>query len=154
MADFKVIETQEELDKIMGERLGREREKFETKYNELKTDNENLTKQVESLKQDLAEGQSKSSQYEETIGGLETKVKQYEIAALKTKIALENNLSLSIAERLQGEDEESIRKDAQAFSEIIGNSGSVLPLRSTEPEPVDGVEQAYKDVVNQLNIND
>lgn len=158
MADFKVIETQEELDQIMGERLGREREKFEAKYKDLLADNEKLTGEVASLRTELESGQGKVSQYEETISGLESKVKQYETTALKEKIALEHRLPRYLADRLQGEDEESIRKDAQALMDVIDQNQPVLPLKSSDPEPVFNLEQAldqaYKSMAGDLNLDD
>ena len=34
MSDFKIIETQEQFDEIMGKRLGKERDKFQKKLEE------------------------------------------------------------------------------------------------------------------------
>jgi len=58
MSDFKIIETQEELDAVIKARLSREREKY--------ADYENLKKQ-------LADFEAKETTYQNTINDLKTR---------------------------------------------------------------------------------
>ena len=64
MSDFKIIETQEELDAVIKSRLSREREKY--------ADYENLKKQ-------LADYEAKETTYQNTINDL--KARETELAS-------------------------------------------------------------------------
>ena len=54
MAEFKAIETQEELDRIIGERLKRERDATEKKYADFETLKEKAARYDEIEKKDFA----------------------------------------------------------------------------------------------------
>ena len=68
MSNFKIIETQEELDAVIKARLSREREKY--------ADYEDLKKQLadfEDLKKQLADFEAKELTYQNTINDLKTR---------------------------------------------------------------------------------
>lgn len=114
MSDFKSIETQEELDKIIKARIARERERF-SDYDELK-------KQLETLKEEntkLTSIVDENSEVKKQVSELQNQIKQFETEKLKTKIASEFGIPINIANRLSGEDEESIRTDAESLSSFF-----------------------------------
>lgn len=132
MADFTPINTQEELNNIIGERLRREREtvskEFEqqiaakdTEIGTLRTDAETIKKQLEDANSKLA-----------GMPDLEKKIKVYEAASVKSKVAREIGLPYELAERLTGETEEELRKDAEALRKLMGNSQQTAPLAGGE----------------------
>ena len=103
MSDFKVIETQQELDQIIRERLDRQKESLEKQfgdYDQLKTRNEELENEVGALKTAAEESKNAASQYDQTIAELNAKVTSYETANLRTRIAIQNGLPLDLADRL------------------------------------------------------
>lgn len=53
---------------------------------------------------------------DETIADLNAKIAGYETASLWTKIAIKNGLPLDLADRLVGDDEESLEADAQRIA--------------------------------------
>lgn len=131
MADFTPINTQEELNNVIGERLRREREsvskEFEQRISEkeaeigkFKTDMEALNKQLEDANQKIS-----------GISALEEKIKGYEAASVKSRIAREVGLPYELAERLSGDSEEDIRKDAEGLRKLIG-TGKQAPLAGGE----------------------
>lgn len=131
MADFTPINTQEELNNVIGERLRREREtvskEFEQRISEkeaeigkFKTDMEALNKQLEDANQKIS-----------GISALEEKIKGYEAASVKSRIAREVGLPYELAERLSGDSEEDIRKDAEGLRKLIG-AGKQAPLAGGE----------------------
>ena len=129
--EFTPITTQEEFDARIGARLQREREKY-ADYDELKTKVSQMS--------DYDDLKSKASKYEADITSLttqletaNTKIKGYESHSVKQRIAQEVGIPLEMADRLTGDDEDAIRKDAQALKPFIG-TGSVrsLPLHDTE----------------------
>ena len=153
--DFKVIETQEQLDKIISERLNREREKFETQlsgFESLKTEKENLEKQLSDLSTTFEETKSNTQTKEEEINNLNKKVKDYETKNLKTKFALENGIPFEFASRISGDDEKAIKEDAQKIAEFFKKQQPTAPLKDTEPAKVDGANGGYKNLLIDLNI--
>ena len=137
MAEFVPIMTQAEFDAAISERLKRERETIAKKY----SDYEDLKNKVSSHEQQIGtmtkaadEAAQKYAGYDKTLADLQAKVKGYETASVKTRIAHETGLPYELAERLCGEDEDAIRKDAEALSKLVrGQTHKAPPLRDTEP---------------------
>lgn len=88
---FKIIETQEELDRIIQERLNREKEKF-SDYDAIKTRNAELENEIGTLKSTIEETNAATKTHEQTVADLNKKIAEYETASLRTRIALQNGL--------------------------------------------------------------
>ena len=142
MSEFKAITTQEELDSIIGERLKRQKESISkqyTDYEELKTKNVNLEKELTELKKEL------EKQVEELTG----KVKAHDLSSLKIKYALENGIPYNLAGRISGDDEDSIKADAQSLSDFFKSQTPPPPLKSTETN-AKGEDVAYQNILKGL----
>ncbi|MCD7748457.1 MAG: DUF4355 domain-containing protein [Oscillospiraceae bacterium] len=137
MAEFTPITTQEEFNAAIGERLKRERETLGKKYadyDELKAKVSDYEQQIATLNQTITDSTKKYAGYDKTMADLQAKVKGYETASVKTRIARETGIPYELAERLSGETEEDIRKDAETLSRVLGRQKQqTAPLRSTEP---------------------
>ena len=136
MAEFTPIETQEQLDKIIGERIARAKASAAEKYadyDEIKAKNAEYVAQISSLQAQLQTQSETLSGNEASIADLTAKVKKYETDSVKTAIALELGLPYQMAGRLAGEDEKAIRADAEAMVKLIGAQAQPAPLGSVEP---------------------
>lgn len=142
---FKTIETQEELDAIIGERLKREREAAEKKYAGFDEAKEKAGKydaliakdldgQIAKLTADLKAEREKNAAHDETVSALTTRAVKAEGDLLRVKIAHEIGIPFELAERLKGDDEEALRKDAETLSGYVAKN-STPPLRTTERTP-------------------
>ena len=152
MADFKPIESQEELDNIIKGRLEREREAANKRF-EGWISPEDHQKAIESANKAFEDYKKAHEGDEQTIADLMAKNKSYETASLKSRIAHEVGLSFEWVERISGEDEESIRADAESLKKLVGN-GPLLPTKNTETEkPLDGTTAALKSVLNGIKNN-
>lgn len=153
MAEFTPITTQEEFDAAIGERIRRERETLSKKYGdyeELKTMSADYKAQIATLNQTIADYTEKTAQRDKSIAELQAKIKGYETASVKTRIAQESGLPYELAQRLSGETEADIRKDAEAISRIIaGQKKYSSPLKSTEPAG-DGKREALRALTAEL----
>lgn len=139
MTDFKPITTQEEFDTAISERLKRDRETREKKYEgyispadveKMKSD---YDKQITELNASIESSAKKYANYDKDIAERDAKIKGYETASLKTRVALETGLPYELASRLTGETEEDIRKDAEVIKQLMGsNQKQVAPAASTE----------------------
>lgn len=119
MEEFKPITTQDEFDAVIGERLKRERETLAKKYgdyDDLKNKVADYEKQIGQMTRAAEDSAKKYAGYEKDLADLQAKVKGYETASVKTRIAHETGLPYELAERLRGEEEADIRKDAEALA--------------------------------------
>ena len=149
---FKTIETQEELDRIIQERLNREKEKF-SDYDAIKTRNAELENEIGTLKSTLEETNAATKSHEQIVANLNAKIADYETANLRTKIALQNGLPIDLADRLVGTDEESIKADAERLAGFIGTKQQTPPpLKNTEKQLEGGKDGAYKNLIENLNL--
>lgn len=157
MSDFTPIETQEQLDKVIGERIRRAEQKAAEKYadyEDLKTQNAGYVTQISQLQTQLQAQADKAKESETSIADLTAKVHQYETASVKTKVALEMGLPYQMASRLTGDDEKAIRADAEAMKQLIGAQVGPAPLGSTEPSSTkggSGTGQLWAAVASQMS---
>ena len=162
---FKPIETQEQLDSIIRERIDRAKKTAEavTKekyadYDEIKSNNESLMKQIADLNEKLekagteAEGSAEEIKgLNDQIDGLKQQVATYENVSVKTKVAAEMGLGLDALDFIQGDDEEAIRKSAESLKALVGKN--VAPLASLEGnQDEDGVTAAFKKLNPNIEI--
>ena len=148
---FKAIESQEELDRIIQDRLQRERDKY-SDYDMLKQSNQDYEKQIGSLQAQIEESSQTIKSHDEVVAELNSKIAGYETNSLKTKIALKHGLPLDLVDRLAGNDEESINSDAEKLAGFVRQKQSVPPLKNTEPPLGDEKDSAYKNLLKGLNI--
>lgn len=134
------------IDKIMSE--------HGTTVNALKAENKTLTEekgnletQLGELNSNLEESTTSKEQFNSEIQELKTRNKSLETDLLKFRIARANNLPDELASRLQGEDEDSILKDAQTLSKIYKGAMPEAPLKDVE-QPLN--DDPYLELVRGL----
>ncbi|HGD5500914.1 TPA: DUF4355 domain-containing protein [Streptococcus agalactiae] len=149
MSEFKVIETQEELDTIVKARIAREREKYQD-YDQLKTRVEELETENSSLQTALNDAKSNTDSYTEKITTLENQIAGYEAANLRTKVALQYGLPIDLANRLQGDDEDGLKVDAERLASFIKPSQPQQPTKSNEPIITDQKEAGWIEMARNL----
>ncbi|MEJ8751660.1 DUF4355 domain-containing protein [Lagierella sp. ICN-221743] len=152
MSEFKVIETQEELDKIISERLKRERSKVEEEFKEKEKSFQTEIQQLKSENAEVKANLEKLGEKDTEIEKLKGQIKGYEKSELKRKIALENKIPYNLAGRIQGETEEEMLEDAKSLSRYFEKEEVVPPLKN--PEINKGQSGAYKELLQGLNLED
>lgn len=155
MADFKAIETQEELDSIIEQKLKEERERIQTQYNgylspdDVKKAKDRYEAKIEELNRQLQTEAGKSSDMNKTLLEKDAEIKKYHTASLKSKIANEIGLSYGAIDFIKGEDEDSIRESATSLKGLMGG-GFVPPLANNE-DKTDSQEEALRNTLKELN---
>lgn len=155
MGEFTPINTQEELEAVLKDRLARESKKYEE-----------LDKQFKEAQAQLQTAQSKIQDYEKTVAGhkdeteklnksiseANEKLKGYERDALRTKIALESSLPYDMKDYLKGETEEEIKASAEILSKFAKGSAGAPPLNNPEgaPKDKDPKDAAYEKMLKEL----
>ena len=152
MAEFTPITTQEELDKVLGERLKREKETVRKEYAGYLSPEEAAKKYAGYLSPDDEKKKYAGYLSPEEAAKKDAQIKAYETDSVKTRIARETGIPFELAGRLAGEDEASIKKDAEALAKILGGNrgGKVPPLKSTEPDGAEAENAAYKAMLDNL----
>jgi hypothetical protein len=151
MSEFKIIETQEQLDEVIKKRLEREKAKYadydslSAKVQDLETEKLKLTELLDKQKEIEGNDKNKIAELEKGIHGWETK-------ALKQKVAIKYNLPFDLADRLKGDSEESLTEDAERLASLMVASQPTYkqPLADVERPVKSGVSAAWQDVVNNL----
>lgn len=146
--------TQEELNKIVSERIKRAQaktEELENRVKELEEERAGLLSTIEANNQLLIEKDGLISAKEAEFAELQKVSDEYKASQLKAQIAVRNGLPYDLAERLQGSDEESLQADAERLSTFVKQKQVVAPMKSIEPE-VDSSTAAARQVLRQLNL--
>lgn len=137
MSEFKPINTQEEFDAAIKDRLERERGKF-SDYESLKTQVGTLTTERDTAVQQLSDANAK--------------IKTYETNSVKMRIAQEKGLPAEMALRLTGETEEDIAKDADSMVQIFKATKGAAPLFDNSAVVGDNNDAALKQMLQNLNM--
>lgn len=124
MSEFKTIETQEELDAIIKDRVARAQKSAEEKYK----DYDDLKNKLTDYETQINTFKSEKSAWEKEKEGLQKDVDTANIGALKMRVAVAEGIPLNLADRLQGTTEEEIKTDAKNFGKFrheapLGGSG-------------------------------
>ena len=157
MSEFKVIETQEELDKIIKKRLEQKDREVAEQYKDFLSPDD-----VKAMKADyerqIQEAQGKLKTLDETVSTLTKRAETAEVSLLKNKVAIENNVPIKLASRLIGTTEEELKADALSFMEGLGtkpSGGSEPPLHigSNVPKATNNYDAAMAEFASQITAD-
>ena len=141
--EFKAITSQEEFDAAIKSRL--ERCKTSTAEEVTKKFEGWVSPEDAKKTADELETLRKASDTDKkTIADLTAKNSAYEAARKKTEIALEYGLPAELAGRISGDDEEAMKKDAEALASIFKKTGhQPRPRQAEGGDEMSGVEKAF-----------
>ena len=149
MSEFKPITTQEEFDAAIKGRLSREKEKYGD-YDQLKSRVVELEEENVGLKSTIEATNQSKADADKQLEDLQNQIAGYETANLRTRVALQYGLPYDLADRLQGNDEESFKADAERLAGYIKKSQPVAPVRDSEPVLEKTENTLYKNLVQGL----
>ena len=112
-------------------------EEFEARVTEVYGNVKDLQGQITTLTGERDTHAQTIADRDTTIAELQGKVKGYETAALKQRIAREKNIPQEFAERLSGETEADIKADADAVAKMLKAVKGPAPLfepSGTDPD--------------------
>jgi len=169
MSEFKIIETQEQFEAALKDRLARERAKFDgwKSPEELKgwispedmkgwTSPDDLKKLTDGHAKELKALQDAVAKAEKTIAEKDTEIAagaKYRTDLAKTRIALAAGLKIDYADRLRGENEDEWKADAEVLAKDFAATHRTAPLGGPEPVPKNTKqlkENAYKAMLSNL----
>ena len=123
------INTQEEYDNLVKERIERAKKSEAAKYEGYA----DFKSKAEKYDTDIKTKNDEIPAAKNTIAELNAKVAKYESDSVKAKVLKEFGLSQDLSNRIFGDDEEALRKDAQALQQLIGTQ-KTQPLADPESD--------------------
>ena len=150
--EFTPIETQEQFDAMVKDRVERAKKsaakEFETQLKDLEQMKESVTAketEIGTLKAKITDLEAEKKTNGESYQSMQKELSQVKLAALKQRIAIDAGIPLEMADRLNGEDEESIKKDAEKVKGFWG-AKHVAPSFKTEEVPEDPAEAGFREM--------
>ena len=145
------IESQEQLDGMFKDRINRQNEKHSKelaeKLGEAKSDYESKLAEINA---ELEKAKEKISNYDSIINEKDGKIHEYELASVKSQIALEMGLTHDAVKFLQGDNEETIRSSAEALKSLV--KVTPAPMAREESTSGNSDQAAYRDMLNNLKL--
>lgn len=156
--DFKVIETQEQLDGIIQDRLNRAEKQYAKQYDgwtspeDLQKMQDANNKAIEDLKTAHAKELEKYAEVETQLQEKDALIKAYSVKEVKNNVARELKLPFEAVEFLQGEEEKEIRESAERLSKLstVNHFKDVAPTKDREGAQEDNYKSALKEALSNL----
>ena len=150
--EFVPIETQEQFDQMVKDRVERAKKsaakEFETQLKDLEQLKESVTAketEIGTLKAKITDLEAEKKTSGESYQSMQKELSQVKLSALKQRIAIDAGIPLEMADRLNGEDEESIKEDAEKVKGFLG-AKHVAPSFKTEEVPEDPAEAGFREM--------
>lgn len=158
--EFTPIETQEAFDAMVKDRVERAKKstakEFEARLQDLEQTKEALAAkdtEIGTLKAKITDLEGASKTNEESYQSMQKELSEAKLAALKQRVAIETGIPLEMAERLAGDDEESVRKDAEAVKGFMG-AKHVAPSFNNQSVPADPKKEGYRAMAQMFRKED
>ncbi len=153
MSEFKVIETQEEFDKLIQKRLERNTRETEERFKDYVSPDE-VSKIKSDYETQIKDFKEKAANHDQVVSDLTQRATKAETSLMKTRIANENGIPLELAGRLVGTNEEELKKDAESFASLI-TPKSAPPLKTNEVagNNNNSINAAYATMLAALDAN-
>lgn len=155
MAEFKPIETQEELDKIIQKRLAQKDREIEERFAGYLSPDK-VTELENGYKKTIEESAQQLADHDKVVADLTARAAKAEHSLLRHEVAASHGIPFELAGRLVGETKETLEKDADAFAAYLSPK-TAAPMRSNEPAGVsakDASAGAWSQMLSGLtNLN-
>lgn len=153
--EFQPITSQEQLDSVIKDRINRLNEKhakeISEKYSDYDTMKDKITnyeKQIGDLTAAMDGLNQKVSAHDAEIAERDAKIKDFELGAIKTRVAHDLGLSYDAIDFLRGDDEASILSSAESLKSLVGTK--TAPSYNAEPVNQNSENAAYKGMLANL----
>lgn len=153
MAEFKVIETQEDFDKAIQERLARKDKEFSEFKEKASASEAEYKKRLDEAANTIKSLNEKIAGHDSVVSDLTARATKAEGSLLRVKVAHENGVPMELAERLVGSTAEELAADAKSFASYMAPA-SAPPLRSNTPAGTDksnSIDAAYAALAASFN---
>lgn len=155
MSEFKTIETQEELDNIIKDRLDRNTKKVTadvTKQFEGYISPDEAANGKKDLEDKITKLTAQLAEKDTSIADLTAKNTAYETASVKAKIAREYGIPAELADRISGTNEAEYKADAENLAKFLTAQKPAAPMFNGEGSgQTSSTDAALLSVLNELS---
>jgi hypothetical protein len=148
------IESQEQFDTLVKERLDRHEKEIRTKVGEEYADYENLKANTAKHEEEKTAWETAKAEYETKLTEQTTRIAGFEIDALKVKVVSDAEIPFELRDKakalLTGSTKEELAASAKSIKELIGNPQFTPPVKDPElgGEKKNPLKDALKDFVD------
>ncbi len=137
MSDFEAIETREQFEEAVKDRLEQERETVRREFSGC-------------LSPEAVEEKYKGYLSPEDAANKDATIAKYEKESKRVKVAMENGIPYELAGKLSGETEDEMKKDAEAFSKFLKGKTTYPNFTRDTDNKDDSIREATKKMLNNL----
>lgn len=128
---FEVIDTEEKFEEAIKDRIETARTEVREEYKDYLSPDDVKEKYKDFMSPESVQEKYKDYLSPEEAAKKDALIKGYELRARRTKIAMKAGLPIELAEKLSGETEEDMKKDAEMMAKFIKEK----PSPDYMPEP-------------------
>lgn len=157
---FKPIETEDDFNAAIKDRLERERGKFAgfddykdkaEKYDALIA--ENWQAKAEKAQKDYEALQTRYKDYDGNLAKEKARADEAEHSLLRIKVADRHKLPSTLADRITGQTEEEMDKDAEQLAALFKAGNGGFPRFTPEPRDDRSSQEAERDAAYRVLLN-
>lgn len=148
--EFKVIETQEQLDSIIKGRLERERASFNEKLNGLEEENKSLKEQVSNLTDASNQKEATIEELNSQISDKDNELEDFRVNQMRNDLAYEYGLPRDFSKRLQGSTREEIEADAKEMAKTFDSLRPDPPIKNNEQGVYSSLDASYAKMADNI----
>ena len=137
MSDFEAIETREQFEEAVKDRLEQERETVRREFSGY-------------LSPEAVEEKYKGYLSPEDAANKDATIAKYEKESKRVKVAMENGIPYELAGKLSGGTEDEMKKDAEAFSKFLKGETTYPNFTRDTDNKDDSIREATKKMLNNL----
>lgn len=152
--EFKVIESQEQLDSIIKGRLDRNDEKHESEKKELRSEIQSLKEQVSNLTDASDQKEAKIEELNSQLSDRDNELEDFRVKEMRNDLAYEYGIPRNFSDRLKGSTREEIEADAKDMAETFRNMRPDPPTKDNEPIVYQGLDASYANMADNLAKGD
>ena len=150
LSDFEAIETREQFEEAVKDRLEQERETVRREFSGYLSPEAVEEKYKEYLSPKDAEEKYKGYLSPEDAANKDAAIAKYEKESKRVKVAMENGIPYELAGKLSGETEDEMKKDAEAFSKFLKGKTTYPNFTRDTDNKDDSIREATKKMLNNL----
>lgn len=150
--NFKPIETQEDFEKALSQRLERERNKVRKEFDGFLSPEDVQNKYKDYLSPEQVQEMYKDYFSPEEMAKKDAEIDGYKLSSKRVEVALKNGIPYELAGKVSGNTEEEMTKDAEVLAGFLKSSKSGIEYK---PDPVDdsnSVDAGLGQMLGNLNI--
>ena len=137
MSDFEAIETREQFEEAVKDRLEQERETVRREFSGY-------------LSPEAVEEKYKEYLSPKDAANKDATIAKYEKESKRVKVAMENGIPYELAGKLSGGTEDEMKKDAEAFSKFLKGKTTYPNFTRDTDNKDDSIREATKKMLNNL----